>query len=86
MAPIIRHTYQARIIFFFFENYTVQRRRPQHARTFNPWTHVRKPYFYEHLGRTEPTDLEIHKVTSGEQECHAKYKLAFGNIIWLLSD
>jgi hypothetical protein len=45
------------------------------------WTHVCKPYLYEHLGRTEPTDLEIHEVTSGEQECHAQYKAAFGNII-----
>ena len=29
------------------------------------WTHVRKPYLYEHLRRTEPADLEIHKVTTG---------------------
>jgi hypothetical protein len=29
------------------------------------WTHVRKPYPYEHLRRTEPADLEIHEVTIG---------------------
>jgi hypothetical protein len=29
------------------------------------WTHVRKPYSYEHLQRTEPVDLEIHEVTTG---------------------
>jgi len=28
------------------------------------WTHVCKPHPYEHLRRTEPTDLEIHEVTT----------------------
>jgi hypothetical protein len=28
------------------------------------WTHVCKPYPYEHLRRTKPTDLEIHEVTT----------------------
>jgi hypothetical protein len=29
------------------------------------WIHVRKPYPYKHLRRTEPADHEIHEVTSG---------------------
>jgi hypothetical protein len=29
------------------------------------WTHVRKPYPYEHLRRTALADLEIHEVTTG---------------------
>ena len=29
------------------------------------WIHVRKPYPYEHLRKTEPADLEIHEVTTG---------------------
>jgi hypothetical protein len=28
------------------------------------WTHIRKPYPYEHLWRTELVDLEIHEVTT----------------------
>ena len=35
------------------------------------WTHVRKPYPYEHLWGTEPTDLEIHKVTTGASQSTA---------------
>jgi hypothetical protein len=29
------------------------------------WTHVCKPYPYEHLRRTEPLDLEFYEVTTG---------------------
>jgi hypothetical protein len=85
MAPIIGHTYQARIIYIFFRitEYNIGAHN-MHAHS-SLWTHVRKPYPYEYLERTEPTDLEIHEITSGEQECHAQYKAAFGNIIWLLT-
>jgi len=49
----------------FFENYTLQPRRP-HTHAHSPlWTHIRKLYLYEHLRRTEPADLEIHEVTIG---------------------
>jgi hypothetical protein len=30
------------------------------------WIHIHKPYFYENLKSTEPADLEIHEVTTGD--------------------
>ena len=36
------------------------------AYVYSPlWTHVRKPYPYEHLRKTVPADLKIDEVTAG---------------------
>jgi hypothetical protein len=59
------HTHLAVLTLYSFEN-TVQHKRSQtnmHAHS-PPWTHARTSYPYEHLWRTEPTDLEIDKVTT----------------------
>jgi hypothetical protein len=52
-------------IFSFFENYTVQHRYSQHLRTLTPINTRTQTLPYEHLRRTEPANLEIHKVTIG---------------------
>jgi hypothetical protein len=49
----------------FFENYTVQDKRPQHARTYTSMNISTLTLSYEYLWRTEPVDLEIHEVTIG---------------------
>jgi hypothetical protein len=48
----------------FFENYTVQGKRSQHARTLTHMNTSTLTLTYEHLRRTEPVDLEIHEVTT----------------------
>jgi hypothetical protein len=47
-------------IFFFFENYIVQRGH-LNARTLTHMNTLRKTYLYEHLRRIEQADHEIHE-------------------------
>ena len=48
----------------FFPDYTVQLRHSQRTHTHPLWTHVRKPYPYEHLRRLSRQILEIDEVTT----------------------
>ena len=51
------------ICFFRITQYNVETHN-MHAHS-PIWTHVHKPYPYEHLRRTEPANLEINEVTTG---------------------